>query len=212
MRISWSRAPFDSGSRETPAARFKLALPSHARDSMPLRQANAHLLELYSTMARRIWHAQLALLLAASALPLPYMGMVYAQDVRALCARIGTDDRLRGIPPALVGKARQIFSFSPVTPSAYVKKSTLFRCMDGKAWLCNYGANLVCGQANASRHSQGAAHFCQENPGSVSVPMAATGHDTIYEWKCAGTKAQISRQVEALDARGFLAGNWKQLD
>jgi len=41
--------------------------------------------------------------------------------------------------------------------------------------------------------------------------MAATGHDTIYEWKCAGITPQISRQIEAVDFRGFIAGNWRQL-
>jgi hypothetical protein len=81
--------------------------------------------------------------------------------------------------------------------------------MAGKVWLCNYGANLVCGKANVNRRSQGASEFCKENPGSDVVPMAATGHDTIYEWKCVGKKAHIVRQI---DPRGFLTGNWKQLE
>ncbi|MCI0598917.1 MAG: hypothetical protein L0Y50_01095 [Beijerinckiaceae bacterium] len=155
-----------------------------------------------------------AVLIAAAAWAwhLPYMGTAHAQNVQALCAGKGDDDRLSGIPVSLVSQARQLFGLSPDTPNAYVRKSTSFRCMNGKVWLCNYGANLVCGKANASRTSQGAARFCKENPGSDVVPMAATGHDTIYEWKCAGKEARISRQTETVDARGFLAGNWKQLE
>jgi hypothetical protein len=84
--------------------------------------------------------------------------------------------------------------------------------MDGEIWLCNYGANLVCGKANNSRSSAGAAEFCEQNPGSDSVPMAATGHATIYEWKCDGSQAVISSQIVTVDPRGFIAENWKRLD
>ena len=135
-----------------------------------------------------------------------------AQDVPALCARITNDDRVRPIPVTLVPKARQLFSFSADASDIYIQKSTSFRCMDGKVWLCNTGANLVCGKANASRTSAGAADFCKQNPGSDVVPMAATGHDTIYEWKCVGNKAVISKQAETVDPRGFLSENWKQID
>jgi hypothetical protein len=83
--------------------------------------------------------------------------------------------------------------------------------MAGQVWLCNYGANLVCGKANARRSSRGAREFCEQNLGTDTVPMSATGHDTIYEWKCAGITAQISRQVETVDPRSFIAGNWRQL-
>lgn len=40
--------------------------------------------------------------------------------------------------------------------------------------------------------------------------MAATGHDTIYEWTCPGNKAVISKQIETVDPRGFITDNWKQ--
>jgi hypothetical protein len=140
------------------------------------------------------------------------MGMARAQDVKSLCARVTNDDRVRPIPITLVPPARQSFSFSDSAPDGYVQKSTSFRCMEGKVWLCNTGANLVCGKANASRTSAGAGNFCKQNPGSDVVPMAATGHDTIYEWKCVGSKAAISKQAETVDPRGFIADNWKQID
>jgi hypothetical protein len=148
----------------------------------------------------------------ACAASMPYMATSLAQDVQALCAHLVNDDRLRPLPAALVPEARGLFGFSTDTPNAFIKKSTSFRCMKGKVWLCNYGANLVCGKANASRTSAGAADFCRQNPGADIVPMAATGHDTIYEWKCVGDEARISKQVETVDPRGFIAENWKELE
>ena len=84
--------------------------------------------------------------------------------------------------------------------------------MAGKVWLCNYGANLACGKANASRQLLGASEFCKANAGSDVVPMVATGHDTIYEWKCMGKVAEISRQIKTIDSRGFLTRNWKPME
>jgi hypothetical protein len=148
----------------------------------------------------------------AGAVMIASMGTARAQDVQSHCARVTDDDRVRHIPAALVPAARRLFSFSADTPSGYVRKSTTFRCMEGKVWLCNYGANLVCEKADTRRTSAGAADFCKQNPGSDVVPMAATGHDAIYDWKCVGNKAVISKQIETVDPRGFIAGNWKPLD
>jgi hypothetical protein len=139
-------------------------------------------------------------------------GTAHAQDPKSLCAKLTNDDRLRPLPVTLVPAARQLFGFSADIPSGYILKGTSFRCMEGKVSLCNTGANLVCGKANTSRRSAGAADFCKQNPGSDIVPMAATGHDTVYEWKCVGNKAVISKQVETVDPRGFLTENWKQLN
>lgn len=144
-------------------------------------------------------------------MPMAYTATAFAQDVRPLCGKIGNDDRVRRIPMTLVSQARQLFGISMDATDAFVQKSTSFRCMNGKVWLCNYGANIPCGKANTSRTSKGAADFCRENPGSDVVPMAATGHDTIYEWKCAGNKAQISKQMATVDPRGFIADSWKEL-
>lgn len=138
--------------------------------------------------------------------------LAQAQGVEARCAKVGDDDKAKPIPAALVPQARQLFGFSRETPNAVIRNGTSYRCMGGKAWLCNVGANLVCGKANAAKNLPGAAAFCKDNPGSDMIPMAATGHDTIYEWKCVGPNAQIVRQVVAVDPRGFIAENWKPLD
>lgn len=135
-----------------------------------------------------------------------------AQDVRAHCAQAGNDDRVQPLPAPLVAQARRLFGMTSEADDSYVQTSTTYRCMGGKVWLCNYGANLVCDKANVSRSSPGAASFCRENPGADSVPMAATGHDTIYSWTCVGAKARIAGQSLHVDARGFIAENWKRLD
>ncbi len=140
------------------------------------------------------------------------VGTARAQDVKSLCALVTNDDRVRPIPITLVPPARQLFSFSESAPDKYIQKGTSFRCMAGKVWLCNTGANLVCGKADTSRISAGATDFCEQNPGSEVIPMAATGHGTAYEWTCQGKKAVISKQIETVDPRGFIAENWKQLD
>lgn len=140
------------------------------------------------------------------------MAAALAQPAQTLCAAKANDDTLQPLPAPLVPQARALFGLSPEMPAALVQKSTVYRCMNGKAWLCNSGANLVCGKANTSRKSAGAASFCKENPGASVVPMAATGHDTIYQWSCAGKKARISQQIADADPRGFIAANWKPLE
>ncbi len=133
-----------------------------------------------------------------------------AEDLGAYCARIGDDDLPKPIPPELVIQAIRLFYLTPVAPEQ-VEKSTVYRCMRGAVWLCNYGANLSCAKADVSRVSKGAENYCAENPGSAVVPMATTGHDTIYSWECVGKNPRITAS-ERIDARGFIANQWKRLD
>jgi hypothetical protein len=152
------------------------------------------------------------LALVASGAPMAEILPANARDLQAYCARAGDDDRTRPIPASVVAAARRVFGSSADEPAALMRKSTVYRCMSGEIWLCNYGANLSCGKADASRTSTGAAAFCKQNPSAESVPMAATGHDTIYEWKCVGGQPQIVEQIQKLDPRGFISDNWKRLE
>jgi hypothetical protein len=56
-----------------------------------------------------------------------------------------------------------------------------------------------------------ASEFCRDNAGADIIPMAATGHDTIYDWRCVGRRAVATKAVVAVDAQGYDAGNWKEL-
>ena len=134
-----------------------------------------------------------------------------AQDIQAYCAKVGDDDRVQPIPDALLQNARRMFDVQVDEADSYVQATTSARCMNGAVWLCNYGANLICEKADVSRDSPGADRFCKQNPNSIGVPMSATGHATVYDWRCVGREARIAGQIVDVDARGFIAGNWKQL-
>lgn len=141
----------------------------------------------------------------------PHIAMAQAGDMRARCARVGNDDRLRPLETSLIPQAKRAFELGPEMSRALVVATTSMRCMGGQVWLCNAGANLACGKAGVSRASAGADRFCKANPNSSDVPMAATGHATIYAWKCVGTKARVDRSFARVDARGFIVDNWKKL-
>lgn len=153
-----------------------------------------------------------AVLLASSVGAAMWCAPASAQEIKTYCAKVGNDDRLQALPPGLAAKARQIFEIAAEMPDAIVKAATSVRCMSGTVWLCNRGANLVCDKADVSRRSPGAERYCKQDPDAIGVPMSATGHATIYDWKCVGGKAVIAGQSTAVDARGFLAENWKRLD
>ena len=132
---------------------------------------------------------------------------VLAQAGPDLC-RAGQDDHHERLAPdGLLQRLGQTFEVAPES----LRGSSYVRCASGRLMGCIVGANLNCGPADVSRRSQGATAFCRENPGSDSVPMAATGHDTIYAWHCAGRRAVAGRTVEDVDRLGFMTRNWRLL-
>jgi hypothetical protein len=102
---------------------------------------------------------------------------------------------------------RRIFGLDDNYPS----EAAYYRCLAGRVLVCFVGANIPCGKANRARSSQGANEWCDNNPDSDLVPMAATGHDTLYAWKCVGRVARPAKPVGGLDSRGFFKENWKLL-
>jgi len=153
---------------------------------------------------------RLLLPLALFALALPPRQAAAQQDPRAFCARAGTDDATRPIPPSLVDAARRLFELRG--GPELVRRTTVFRCAEGAVLLCNTGANLPCGKANTSRDLPGAASWCRDNPRADMIPMFATGHDTIYRWRCRNGRPVAEGPAEEVDARGFLARLWKRVD
>ena len=151
------------------------------------------------------------LVFLAGAAPLALTTAARAQDLAAHCAAVGYDDRIKPIPTALVLAAHQALGMGPNEPDTALEAGTVYRCMGGEVWLCNHGANLTCAKGDVRRVSQGAAAWCKDHPGSVVVPMAATGHDTIYTWACVGSEPRVT-QAEKLDPRGFIANQWRPLE
>jgi hypothetical protein len=93
-----------------------------------------------------------------------------------------------------------------------VRDAAFVRCAGTKLLACWVGANLNCGKANTRRSLPGASEFCRANPDADMIPMAATGHDTIYAWRCAGKRAVATKAVVAVDPDGYDAGNWREID
>jgi hypothetical protein len=112
------------------------------------------------------------------------------------------------VPPELEAKVARAFKM----PVDLVRDEGFVRCAGTRLLACVIGANLNCGKANLSRSLPGAREFCRENPDAGSIPMAATGHDTIYDWRCVGRRAIAARTVVAVDGQGYDAGNWRALD
>jgi hypothetical protein len=132
-----------------------------------------------------------------------------AETPTQTCSRVGTDDTLRPISISLVPAVNTLFHTS--VPPQMALDSTVFRCADGHVLACTTGANLPCGKANLSLTSTGAAEWCRDNPSAAFVPAVATGHYTIYQWRCRNGSPEIVRQMSAVDSRGFVAGYWKRL-
>lgn len=77
---------------------------------------------------------------------------------------------------------------------------------------CMTGANLNCGRADTGKTSQGGDEWCRSRPNDSMIPMAATGHATVYFWRCSGTRAVPAKVVSQVDDRGFELMNWKPLN
>ena len=149
--------------------------------------------------------------IAAGLANAPQRADAQSESARAYCARVGDDDQARPLRSELVADARRLFEIGSDLSAEFVATSAFMRCMNGGVWLCYVGANLACGKGDVNRNSAGAAAYCRQNPDSTDVPMSATGHATVYSWKCVGTKATIDQQFERVDPRGFVADNWKEL-
>jgi hypothetical protein len=97
-------------------------------------------------------------------------------------------------------------------PVDVVRRGAFVRCAKDKLLACAVGANLNCGKANTRRSLPGAREFCRTNPDADNIPMAATGHDTIYAWRCTGKRAVAAKTVVGVGPDGYDAGNWKEVD
>lgn len=151
----------------------------------------------------------LAMLALAAAMSALGVEPARAEVPARLCSRVGTDDTLRNAPASLAPAINAVFG-TRMSP-AEAARSTFYRCIRGRVLVCTIGANLPCGKANVSRTLPGADAYCRDNPNADFIPMAATGHDTIFEWRCSGRRATVVKQTGQVDARGFVKQYWKPL-
>ena len=138
-------------------------------------------------------------------------------DPFAYCAAVGAvdkpDARYTGAPitdEVINGYLAAAGLQNSTEPMDMLRKTTIWRCMGGKVYACNFGANLPCdSKANTDKMpTQGMIDFCTANPDSDFIPAAVTGHDTIYAWHCVKTTPEVQSQVAQVDAAGYLANIW----
>jgi hypothetical protein len=137
-------------------------------------------------------------------------------DLVQKCRAVGNDDTLRGYDPAIHGQIRaayhRAFPQAPAPAQPVLQNQTNIRCMDHRLLVCFTGANLPCGKMNQAPDNQGADAFCRSAPDAAVVPMVATGHDTIYAYRCVAGQAKIAdRIIKDLDQRGFARQLWTPL-
>jgi hypothetical protein len=139
-------------------------------------------------------------------------------DPFTYCAAVGTidapDARYAGdkMPDSIVQAMVQQGIVSAEAPIEF-QKNAVWRCMDGKVWVCHFGANLPCQEkADTSQApTQAMIDFCAANPAADNIPAAVTGRATVYEWACQDGKAVVVKQLFTPDAQGFLSDFWYQL-
>ncbi len=137
-------------------------------------------------------------------------------DLHQYCRKAGNDDTIRSYSLALhdgtLDAFRKLFPDAQDTPDDSVfQTEAQYRCMNGKIMACFVGANLPCVKLNTARDNPGADDFCRQTPNSDFVPMVATGHDTIYSYRCRNGKAEVAGDIWELDERGFAKKLWAEL-
>jgi hypothetical protein len=137
-----------------------------------------------------------------------FASIAFADSARAACPYCpgGAGHwSAHAIPAALEQSVAEVFQIGV----AQVREAAVVRCVGSQLLACWVGANLNCGKADTRQRLVGATAFCRDNPAAVDVPMAATGHDTIYNWRCFKGRAVAGKVVMAVDPQGYIARNWK---
>jgi hypothetical protein len=154
--------------------------------------------------------------LGVSALASEPKSYVPTADPFSFCEKVGTADSPDGgFGPSPAPTALEAYFPSALGVAADAKidmSSVYWRCMDGHVYICAVGANLVCDRKpDRSTANPGADNYCREHPHAASVPAYATGHSTLYVWRCRDGLALRDRLVGKLDRRGFRVDIWHQV-
>lgn len=139
-------------------------------------------------------------------------------DPFAYCAAVGSvdepDAQYEGpsMPDEIVQGMIRLDVVSADAPADF-QKNAVWRCMDGRVWVCHFGANIPCQEkADTSQEpSESMVDFCQANPTADVIPAAVTGRATVYEWACSDSQPQIVSQLFESDSQGYLSDFWTEL-
>jgi|GEM_PF-1459040 len=139
-------------------------------------------------------------------------------DPFAYCAAVGTidipDKRYNGvkIPNSIIqGMIRQGIISADAPPE--FQQNTVWRCMNHKVWVCQFGANIPClEKADISRMPiSGMVDYCKISSTTDNIPAYVTGRATIYEWRCKDGKPEVVKQLFESDPQGYLTAYWYEL-
>lgn len=153
--------------------------------------------------------------------PIPPSEELTYNDPFAYCASVGTidtpDDRYAG--PEISDEVINGFLVAAglensTEPMDMLRQTTIWRCMNGKVYACNFGASLPCdSKANQDTlPSSEMIAFCQTNPDSEMIPMSVTGHETVYSWRCTAGAPEVLEQIGEIDDAGYLANIWYPIE
>ncbi|HZQ07747.1 MAG TPA: ABC transporter substrate-binding protein [Anaerolineae bacterium] len=139
-------------------------------------------------------------------------------DPFAYCSAVGNADTPSApyvgdkVPKAVVDGLRQAMG-GVGTPDDVFLQGTFWRCMGGKVYACNVGANIPCdSKADTNKTPMQAMNdYCKQNPNTDFIPAVVTGHSTVYEWKCQNGAAQVGKQLLDVDAQGYPAQFWYEI-
>jgi hypothetical protein len=140
-------------------------------------------------------------------------------DPFAYCKAVGTIDEpdLRYVgtklPEAIALGLRKAFGAPSDAPLDVFERGTYWRCMDGKVYACNVGANLPCQEkADSSRQpNEGMKEWCESSPDSEFIPAYASGRATIFGWRCNGTEPKVVKEITKPDAAGYISNIWYEI-
>jgi hypothetical protein len=142
-------------------------------------------------------------------------------DPFSYCAAVGTidtvDTRYSGekVPDTVIsGYLKAAGLENSTEPMDTLKAGTTWRCMDGKVYACNVGANLPCAsQANTDKTpTQAMKDYCATNSEATDIPASVTGHETVYAWNCSKGAVVLGKQLVQPDAQGFLSDIWYAIE
>jgi len=143
------------------------------------------------------------LLVAVSAAPSPSV----ARNLADLICRGAASSSAAELPDELIPAAAKALEMD----AQFIRGGGYYRCSGGRLLVCAVGANLNCGKADTDRNPDSVIAYCIRNPNDPSIPLAVTGHATVYSWKCVGGAPQLDGDGMKVDADGYVAVNWREL-
>jgi hypothetical protein len=132
----------------------------------------------------------------------------------AYCAKVGSIDAsvdgASHLPATLIPSLRAVLGLTADAPLQL--DGARWRCMDGAVYVCVAGANIPCySKADLAARNRGAEHFCHRNHDAAVVPAYATGHASLYEWRCVAGKALRGKALGQIDRRGYRIDFWHRV-